>query len=112
MSKERKRRNRFNGLYEFSDTIKLEALKHAEFKCQRCSKPKEEVGILFFHHILPVAIAAAKYPNIAPHLIGSLANCRVLCHDCHLIEDRESRLYYRTIAQALLFMDKLQPALL
>jgi len=79
--------------YEFSKETKLEALNRAGWCCERCGIYKEETfeGYLEIHHVVGISLAIHYYPELAPVLISSLANARVLCEKCHTIEDVEDR---------------------
>lgn len=88
---------------EFSDATKLEALKRAGWCCERCGIPKKETieGYLEIHHVLGIALACELYPELSHTLIASIANARVLCKKCHLIEDRESKKFHSINARRL-----------
>lgn len=88
---------------EFTKEVVIEALKRADFKCERCGIPKEETfeGYLEIHHILGIARAVNLYPEISHLLISSLANSRVLCIKCHQIEDNEAKYNHREMADRL-----------
>lgn len=63
--------------YEFSPQTKQEALLRSPV-CEACGCPDN----LHADHILPVFFAC-KYPVFALEIIRSLANCRILCANCH-----------------------------
>lgn len=88
--------------YEFTYETRLEGLKRAEFCCQRCGKHKKEVGQLYAHHVLPINIAIKYYPHILPEYIKSVQNLRMVCKECHMYEDDESKQNHVLLAQALL----------
>lgn len=77
--------------YEFSPEVKLDALKRAHWRCERCGKHKSETpeGYLEIHHILAIGIVIKDYPQLAPAIVKSLANAKVLCCDCHTQIHRE-----------------------
>lgn len=99
-------------LYEFSKATVLEALKRADWKCERCGKSKKEVGMLYIHHKLAINIAIHQYPEIAPSVIKSICNAKCVCRECHMYEDEESKKNHKFFAQALLGALAMQPALL
>lgn len=63
--------------YEFSPQTKQEALLRSPV-CEACGNPHN----LHFDHILPCWFAI-NFPVFAQEIIRSLANCRILCLDCH-----------------------------
>lgn len=77
--------------YEFSSDVKLDALRRANWRCERCGKHKSETpeGYLEIHHILAIGIVIKDYPQLAPAIVKSLANAEVLCCDCHTQIHRE-----------------------
>lgn len=95
---------RRNPDYEFPPHVRKEALKQAGYCCDRCGAHKNDTKnkYLELHHQLGIAIAIKYYPEISPLVISSLANCRVLCYDCHIIEDKEDHRNHILIAQTLL----------
>ncbi len=86
---------------EFSDETKLEALRRANWRCERCGRQKQDVGYLEIHHRLGIAIALRYHPEISHALLSSIANARVLCHDCHRIEDQSDRRKHQELAREL-----------
>ena len=87
---------------EFSDKTKLDALRRCNFTCERCHKPKREVGYLEVHHVLGIAIALNYYPQISHAVISSLENAKCYCQKCHDVMDREDRKRHQEIAKELL----------
>lgn len=89
--------------YEFSKETKLEALRRAEWKCEKCGKPKRECreGYLEIHHKLQVYLAIKYYPHIFPEVVASIDNAMVVCRDCHPHEDEYSDIHHKEIATAL-----------
>lgn len=63
--------------YEFSAQTKQEALNRSPV-CEACGNPTN----LCYDHILPIWFTI-NYPVFATEIIRSLANCRILCRDCH-----------------------------
>ena len=63
--------------YEFSPQTKQEALLRSPV-CERCGNPHN----LNFDHIIPCWFAI-NFPVFATEIIKSLANCRILCTECH-----------------------------
>ena len=78
--------------YRFSDEVKLEALRRSDFRCENCGRHKTETAehYLQAHHLLAVSMAVRHYPELAPALVASLANIKILCADCHVIYDQEA----------------------
>lgn len=92
----------------FSKEVKEKALFDAQFKCERCGKPKAECrgGYLHIHHCLAVSAAIHHYPQIAPSIVASLANTMVLCDECHPIMDELAQENHAFYAQALLAISR------
>lgn len=63
--------------YEFSAQTKQEALNRSPV-CEACGNPHN----LNYDHILPIWFSL-NFPIFTHELIRSLANCRILCRDCH-----------------------------
>lgn len=72
--------------YEFPGHVKVKAMIRAEGKCEECGFD----GTVQIHHLLPIYYATNYYPQIAPYLVASLDNAKVLCHDCHRIYDSKT----------------------
>ncbi len=83
---------------EFSMSTKIEAKRRANYQCQECGATEP----LQAHHLIPIYIAREiELPNVA---IRNLANCEILCDDCHK-ETHENELSieeYKALAQSLL----------
>lgn len=90
--------------YEFTYKTRVEALKRAKFTCEECGVRQEDGYALFVHHVLGIAFARYYYPSIAPVVISSLANARVLCSDCHLEADNAMREDHAYLAARLVGM--------
>jgi len=90
--------------YEFTPETKILALKRANWRCEDCRVPKHMArdGYLEIHHMLAIAIAITDYPFLAPAVISSLANARVLCKDCHQKADNNMRFDHPEMAHALI----------
>jgi len=98
----------YRAAYEFSKETILEALRRSDFCCEECGKHKSQtpehfleahhrIGIYYFvkHH--------REFPDITREIMRSLANCSVLCNECHTrIHAQESLQYYKTIAELVL----------
>lgn len=63
----------------FTPETKQLARERAHFNCEDCGQNT----YLEIHHILPLYVAALKYPNIGASLLRSLENCQCLCPNCH-----------------------------
>lgn len=86
---------------EFSKDTKEKCYLRASGRCEVCGVETD----LQAHHLLPLWFAREYFPQIAKHALASLANCQILCADCH----RESHLspdfnQYKLLAQSLLGM--------
>jgi 5-methylcytosine-specific restriction endonuclease McrA len=70
--------------YEFKRHEVYERKRSLNYRCERCGQE----GHLEAHHRVPIWFAK-RYPELTPALISSMANCEILCADCHAIADRE-----------------------
>jgi 5-methylcytosine-specific restriction endonuclease McrA len=68
--------------FEFDASTLTEAYRLAGGVCEACGKPDSKENPLNYDHILPISFCI-KYQVFALPLVKSLANCRLLCHDCH-----------------------------
>lgn len=69
--------------YEFSGRVKMEAIKRANYACEECGVS----GYVEVHHMLGIYYAVTVYKDIAPWMISSLANAKVLCPTHHTEAD-------------------------
>lgn len=84
---------------EFSKTTKIEARKRAGHACELCGQHGDQNNVLEAHHIIPLSFICYFTQAIIPYL-RSLQNCRILCHDCHGLEDEQAN--FTTIDQIIL----------
>ena len=74
--------------YEFTWRTKREALRLASNRCELCYEPFTKQRPFEAHHRIPLTLM--RYlPEYCYEYINSLANCEILCHDCHQIKDRK-----------------------
>jgi 5-methylcytosine-specific restriction endonuclease McrA len=83
---------------EFSGRTKVEALKRAGHRCEECGFD----GYVEVHHLLAIYYAVNFYPQIAPYLVASLDNAKVLCPDHHRMYDANSKSEHSYYAAKLL----------
>lgn len=71
--------------YEFTQKTKIDALNKAHWQCEECGKKKSETkeGYLEIDHRIPIWFVLSYFPTLAPAVVKSIANARVLCKDCH-----------------------------
>lgn len=72
------------GGYGFSDNILEAALTEANGICESCKEPFDHLAV---HHILPIAVAKARFRDLPPYVIGSIHNAMCVCELCHRRED-------------------------
>jgi hypothetical protein len=65
--------------HDFSSGVKAEALKKANYRCERCWASKD----LECHHVIPLEVGGQS----------TLDNCVVLCRHCHKIAPQDSFLF-------------------
>lgn len=86
------------GNMEFSGHTKIAALKRADHKCEECGFD----GYVEVHHLLAIYYAVNFYPQIAPYLVSSIDNAKVLCGDCHRHYDAQEKNEHSYYAAKLL----------
>ncbi|MBP9702553.1 hypothetical protein KBD69_02600 [Candidatus Woesebacteria bacterium] len=88
---------------EFSDATKIDALKRAGYRCERCKVPKKKArdGYLEIHHKLAIYCVVNYYPYLFPELVRSIVNAEVLCKDCHQEADNAMQYTHEETARFL-----------
>jgi len=96
------RRNRPKSC-EFTNEVKIEALKKADWCCEECGVKKKDTtsGYLEIHHRVGVAVALLNHPELSHAMIASIANAVVLCIPCHRLMDSEDSKHHNEYAQEL-----------
>jgi len=96
------RRNRPKSC-EFTNEVKIEALKKADWCCEECGIKKKdaEKGYLEIHHRVGIAVALHNHPELSHAMISSIANAVVLCIPCHRLMDSEDPKHHREYAKEL-----------
>lgn len=93
--------------YEFTKETILAALRFADFRCEECHRSKPQLALdgekpyFEMHHILGIEIAVRYFPEISAEVIKSIANCEVVCRECHREIHRQKQDYF-AIAENLL----------
>ena len=96
------RRNR-PSTCEFTNEVKLEALRKADWCCEECGIKKKDAveGHLEIHHKVGIAVALLNHPELSHAMIASIANAVVLCIPCHHRMDSEDPKHHNEYAKEL-----------
>jgi len=96
------RRNRPSSC-EFTNEVKVEALRKADWCCEQCGIKKKDTvdGYLEIHHRVGIAIALLNHPELSHAMIASIANAVVLCIPCHRLMDSEDPKHHIEYAREL-----------
>jgi len=99
------RRNRPKSC-EFTNEVKIEALKKAEWCCEECGIKKKDTteGYLEIHHRVGIAVALLNHPELSHAMISSIANAVVLCIPCHRLMDKLDAKHHKEYAKELCSM--------
>lgn len=91
-------------LYEFDPTTKREALDRVNYTCEICGREEDRSNGIFLqaHHKIAIWFAREN-PCLALEVIKSLANCEIVCRDCHSkLHNQETRTYYEELSPIVL----------
>jgi len=96
------RRNRPKSC-EFTNEVKVEALRKADWCCEECGIKKKDTvdGYLEIHHRVGIAVALHNHPELSHAMIASIANAVVLCIPCHRLMDSEDPKHHKEYAREL-----------
>lgn len=92
----KKTRNEPRANRRFTDQTKQEKFEIAGGKCELCNK-QLPFELATFHHVVSLSYAFHYFPHLTDEILKSIANCQMLCQQCHEYIHKQDSLEYYTI---------------